>query len=170
MLMNNKTELKAVKLKPASRTKEDVCRDIENLDLEMIKFKLTDPRDFFQWKKEFAEEIEVEYKRFLILKTKYPEQDIAPGLAVDTFWHQHILDTYKYADDCRRIFGSFVHHYPYSGMMGKEDEKQAKETRKVTHSIYEREFGEKPWEVRQGLVKLQRTETKARVKSAQKKK
>ena len=31
---------------------------------------------------------------------------------VDEFWHQHILDTRKYRDDCENIFGHYMDHTP----------------------------------------------------------
>ncbi len=32
---------------------------------------------------------------------------------LDQFWHQHILDTPKYAADCNRLFGRMIHHNPH---------------------------------------------------------
>jgi len=36
-------------------------------------------------------------------------------------WHAHILDTNAYAPDCEKVFGKFLHHFPYWGMRGEED-------------------------------------------------
>jgi hypothetical protein len=35
-----------------------------------------------------------------------------PGSDVDEVWHEHILHTQRYADDCEAIFGGFLHHMP----------------------------------------------------------
>ncbi len=32
---------------------------------------------------------------------------------LDLFWHEHILDTMKYAQDCKCIFGHFIQHDPH---------------------------------------------------------
>jgi len=54
----------------------------------------------------------VEYKRFLLLKRKFPDLEISPSPLVDKIWHMHILDTRQYMKDCDYIFGSYVHHNP----------------------------------------------------------
>jgi hypothetical protein len=30
----------------------------------------------------------------------------------DTLWHFHILDTYRYHEDCQLLFGRYLHHVP----------------------------------------------------------
>ena len=57
------------------------------------------------------------------------------------FWHFHILDTLKYQEDCDNIFGYFLHHFPYFGMRGQEDEANLKEAWNSTISLYEKTFG-----------------------------
>jgi len=84
----------------------------------------------------------IAYKRFLTLSVKYPEETIAPSKDVDKFWHGHILDTMKYAEDCQNVFGYFVHHFPYFGMRGEEDAANLAEAGKTTNRLYEKEFGE----------------------------
>ena len=66
--------------------------------------------------------MELEYRRFLTLMKKYPHEQTSPLVDVDMFWHYHILDTMKYAADCEAVFGYFLHHFPYVGMRGEEDE------------------------------------------------
>src|ERR1700730_2351601 len=92
--------------------------DITSLDFSMVKLKLQDTEEGPGWSKEDCNRAEEEYKKFLALKRAYPERDIVPNKMVDQFWHQHILDTVKYAEDCETVFGYFVHHYPYFGMNG----------------------------------------------------
>src|SRR5581483_9524182 len=62
---------------------------------------------------------------------------------IDTFWHGHILDTMKYAEDCQNVFGFFLHHFPYFGLRGEEDATKLAEAGKTMHRLYEREFGER---------------------------
>ena len=56
-----------------------------------------------------------EYKRFLILKIENPDVGMSPTKSMDEVWHFHILDTKKYAEDCDRMFGTFLHHTPGYG-------------------------------------------------------
>jgi hypothetical protein len=121
---------------------EQIIAGIEALDLEPIKFKLMDTEEGQGWSREYVEEMEVAYKRFLVLSVKYPEETIAPSKDVDKFWHGHILDTMKYADDCQNVFGYFVHHFPYFGMRGEADAANLVAAGKKTNELYEQEFGE----------------------------
>ncbi|WP_229429201.1 glycine-rich domain-containing protein-like [Massilia sp. ST3] len=68
------------------------------------------------WSEVRANAVEAEYRRFLFLMKKYPDEQASPTVDVDTFWHYHILDTMKYARDCEQVFGYFLHHYPYVGI------------------------------------------------------
>lgn len=90
--------------------------DIEAIDFTMVKQKLQDEEEGLGWSTAQCNEAEADYKKFLALKRTYPEKEIVPNKQVDLFWHQHILDTQKYAEDCENIFGYFLHHFPYFGM------------------------------------------------------
>src|SRR5690348_9128846 len=94
------------------------------------------------WSREQADKVEADYKRFLTLVAKYPEQTIALSRETDKFWHAHILDTMKYAADCDSVFGYFLHHYPYLGMRGEEDAAAHAANLEATARIYREEFGE----------------------------
>ena len=113
---------------------------LEELDLEPIKAKLID-KSSEGWVPEKANKVEKEYKKFLFLCVKYPDSSVVPIESVDKFWHQHILDTSKYAEDCNNIFGYFLHHFPYSGLRGEVDEIKHRKNTEVTQKIYEKEFG-----------------------------
>ena len=58
-----------------------------------------------------------QYKRFLNLKIKYPNLNLVPTDDIDMIWHAHILDTEQYAKDCANLFGTFLHHNPFSESM-----------------------------------------------------
>ena len=121
---------------------EQIVAAIQALDLEPIKFKLMDTEEGQGWPREYVEQMAIAYKRFLTLSVKYPEETIAPSKDVDKFWHGHILDTMKYAEDCQNVFGYFVHHFPYFGMRGEEDAANLAEAGRTTKRLYEQEFGE----------------------------
>jgi hypothetical protein len=95
---------------------------INALDLGPVKTKLMHVASGEGWTAAYADSVEVEYRRFLTLMKLYPNESTAPVVDVDTFWHYHILDTAKYAVDCAAAFGYFLHHYPYLGLEGAEDE------------------------------------------------
>jgi hypothetical protein len=95
----------------------------EKLDLEPIKYKLMHPHDKEKaWSLEKCDKVASLYKMYLQLCKLYSNTGIVPTHDIDEFWHQHILDTLKYQQDCQTLFGYFLHHYPYFGLRGAEDE------------------------------------------------
>lgn len=122
-------------------TPEQMVEAIFALDLDPIKFKLMDTKEGHGWSREKVDAVELEYRRFLALTAKYPDQVIAPNTDVDKFWHGHILDTMKYAEDCEHVFGYFLHHFPYFGMRDEEDAANLASASEVTRKLYEKEFG-----------------------------
>jgi hypothetical protein len=112
------------------------------LDLEPIKVKLMHEESGEGWTLERANAVEFEYRRFLILMKKFPDEQTAPLVDVDTFWHYHILDTMKYAADCEAVFGHFLHHFPYIGLRGEDDEAAHVRVGMRMKELYEDTFGE----------------------------
>jgi hypothetical protein len=120
----------------------DLFNSVMQLDLEPIKMKLMHVASGEGWSLEKTNAVEKEYRRFLCLMKLYPEEDTAPMVDVDTFWHYHILDTMKYAADCEQVFGYFLHHYPYVGMHGEEDEQFRLDSGDRMRDLYEATFGD----------------------------
>jgi len=120
----------------------DLFKAVMQLDLEPIKMKLMHAASGEGWSLEKANAVEKEYRRFLCLMKIYPDEDTAPLVDVDTFWHYHILDTMKYAADCEQVFGYFLHHYPYVGMRGEDDEQFRLDSGDRMRELYEATFGE----------------------------
>jgi len=115
---------------------------IAALDLEPIKVKLMHEESGEGWTLERANAVEFEYRRFLYLMKKFPNEQTAPLVDVDTFWHYHILDTMKYAADCEAVFGHFLHHFPYIGLRGDDDEAAHVRVGQRMQQLYEDTFGE----------------------------
>lgn len=92
---------------------------IKQLDFTMLKAKLVEEHG---WTAELCEDVEELYRQFLALNARYPDEKICPTGPIDTFWHAHILDTRAYARDCELVFGGFLHHFPYFGMRGPDDQ------------------------------------------------
>jgi hypothetical protein len=97
----------------------DALDRISRLDFTMLKRKLAEEHG---WTSEFCEEAESLYRKFLALNARYPDEKICPTGPIDTFWHAHILDTRAYTRDCELVFGEYLHHFPYFGMRGPEDQ------------------------------------------------
>lgn len=115
---------------------------IAELDLDPIKVKLMHKESGEGWSLEHANAMEFEYRRFLCLMKMFPHEQTAPLFDVDIFWHYHILDTMKYAADCDKVFGYFMHHFPYLGLRGEDDEAAHQGAGARMQELYEATFGE----------------------------
>jgi hypothetical protein len=119
---------------------------IAALDLNPIKVKLMHKESGEGWSLAYAEAVEFEYRRFLYLVKKFPNEQAAPLFDVDVFWHYHILDTMKYAADCEAVFGYFLHHFPYVGLRGDEDLEAHHRVGERMRELYEHTFGDEDLE------------------------
>ena len=120
----------------------DSFKAIADLNLDAIKVKLMHRESGEGWSLEKANAVEFEYRRFLILMKQFPQEETAPLMDVDTFWHYHILDTLKYAADCEQVFGYFLHHFPYIGLRGEDDAAAHVRVGERMKELYEQTFGE----------------------------
>lgn len=116
-------------------------KSIAELDLSMVKMKLMDRNEGEDWDIRKVNDIEIRYKRFLLLYATVSEYSIVPTPDIDTMWHYHILDTQAYAKDCDKIFGEFLHHFPYFGLRGPRDAADLEQAFNATRSLYEEMFG-----------------------------
>lgn len=87
-----------------------------------------------------------EYIRFLILTRDFENSYIIPSVMIDKLWHIHLLGTAKYAADCDRLVGRFVHHQPTHGTSPSTPEVQAQRDRawNETLALYQRFFNQPP--------------------------
>jgi hypothetical protein len=128
-----------------SKTDIAIWELIESIDLEpvresyikLLRERKMNSRVLKMSLKEYVSNSELAYKRFLFLCKKYPKAAIVPSLAMDDFWHKHILFTQKYADDCDKIFGRFLHHGPAN----KNNAAETKKNWKASKDLFEKEFG-----------------------------
>jgi hypothetical protein len=113
----------------------------DRLDLEPIKYKLINPDNLSApWSLAYADNIGQQYVMFLQLCKLYPEKVLAISRAIDDMWHMHILDTIKYHDDCDKLFGYYLHHYPYLGLRGKEDAQNLIDAAQETRILFKLHF------------------------------
>lgn len=116
-------------------------KSIAELDLTPIKTKLMHVQSGEGWSQRRADFVEFEYRRFLVLMKKFPNEQTAPSVDVDSFWHYHILDTMKYAADCEQVFGYFLHHFPYIGLHADADEGEQARAGQRMRELYHATFG-----------------------------
>ncbi len=118
---------------------------IANMDLCYVKDRLLKGDDLLgrQWDLETAVYAIRAYKNFLYLLKKY-SLPLVPSRAIDEVWHQHILHTKQYTEDCQNIFGRYMHHVPSHG---EEDNDRMKRYFERTQRLYFEEFGEELLEI-----------------------
>lgn len=121
---------------------DEAMADINSIDLSMVKLKLMDEEEGQGWCEEYVEHVEKRYRRYLCMIRLEPDGSSVPTRDIDLFWHQHILDTRAYAVDCERLFGHFLHHFPYFGMRGEEDARNLNLSFEQTKASYAKMFGE----------------------------
>ena len=115
-----------------------------HLDLSDVRMKLADPEEGHGLSHDQLDVMEAEYRKFLALQLADPDAAIVPCKLVDDIWHQHILDTAAYREDCDAIFGRFLDHYPYFGMRGDNDAQALHDAYADTLERYRDAFGEPP--------------------------
>lgn len=88
---------------------------LDGLDLSyIIKTMCAEHYVLPRWTNEDAQYCCKLYKNFLYLCKKHPSFSLVPTREIDEFWHNHILYTKNYWQDCLRIFGNYFHHEPAS--------------------------------------------------------
>ncbi len=65
-----------------------------------------------RWIEGEAKHCEYLYKNFLLLSKMHAGESLVPTRQIDEFWHNHILYTKQYTQDCFMIFGHYFHHAP----------------------------------------------------------
>ena len=113
------------------------------LDRSLQKRKMI---EVLGWIPEVVDVMERDYMRYLALtktlRDFHIKMSIVPNTYIDEFWHNHILDTLSYSDDCNRIFGEYLHHYPYYGMIDEEDKKRWMANARLSQLIWRICFAE----------------------------
>ena len=141
MINGDKDLISATSLPSCSLKHNPAWLRVEKIDLAAINHKLMMDHPG-HWTDEAVQRAEYFYRRFLVLHAMYPLEDLVPTKQIDEYWHQHILDTRKYADDCEFLFGEFLHHDPYFGIHGEEDRLRNKQSFAWTQALWQSAFGE----------------------------
>lgn len=114
---------------------------VEKWDFTLTKEKLLEP-GYAGWSPERIKKAEENYKRYLALTKALNGYQPVPNGDIDRFWHEHILDTKRYAEDCNELFGYFLHHYPFFGMRGEQDNTAWLQASDFSNSLWSTQFGE----------------------------
>ena len=144
MLQSNEytTDMPLPKM-PSGECAIELDEKVSLLNFDKLKWKLTKSSES-TWSDVLCDFAEQEYRKLLSLKKWYPKLTFVPSKLVDKFWHEHILDTQSYLDDCEQVFGYFIHHYPYFGIYGDKDQSNLQEAFNETVKLYEHHFGAFP--------------------------
>jgi hypothetical protein len=86
----------------------ELWSNIEQLNLVLISDRMLIKH---KWTQERTVTAIDGYRKYLYL-TQVFQNPISPTSDVDSIWHEHILHTNKYAIDCQKVFGKFLHHFP----------------------------------------------------------
>ncbi len=112
---------------------------VANWDFSLTIEKLQEPQ-YAGWSESRARAAEKNYKRYLAVTKGLNGYQLVPNGDIDRFWHEHILDTRRYAKDCDLLFGEFLHHYPYYGMRGDVDRANWIDTARASDALWHELF------------------------------
>ncbi|ASF93896.1 putative uncharacterized protein [Vibrio anguillarum] len=84
----------------------------------------------------------LDYQRYMAVTKALGGIQLVPNGDIDEIWHMHILDTRAYMRDCDTLFGEYLHHYPYFGMLGEENQRQWLDVQAQSEQLWQRLFDE----------------------------
>jgi len=115
---------------------------VNNIDLSIISSKLNmPPPDGHGWTTKQVKEAIEYYGYFLTLCAEYPNLPIVPCYQVDQVWHTHILFTEKYASDCEKHIGRFIHHLPFVEGFAHQKSEDLMSAYETTNILMKKHFG-----------------------------
>lgn len=110
------------------------------LDLGSVAYQLMHSNTGPRWTEAKTVAAIARYLAFLYLIDSYPHLQLVPTQEIDQVWHQHILDTSKYAEDCQMLFGRMIHHFPFLGTRGEVDRYNLQQAYVLTQVLLRRHF------------------------------
>jgi hypothetical protein len=117
---------------------------LPELDLACINRALEEETTTSMWSAEVRDLVELWYRRFLFLCSQHRDRELVPTLAIDEFWHMHILHTKKYVTDCQRLFGAYFHHTPFGKNISPQDNNRRAQGFASTMQLFQEEFADNP--------------------------
>jgi hypothetical protein len=98
---------------PSPRVVSLMSTTIDTINIDLIVKQLRTKPRFADWTENRFALALAEYKNFLQFCKAHPDKTMGFSDDMDEIWHQHILNTEKYADDCNHFFGFYFHHRPH---------------------------------------------------------
>lgn len=90
-----------------------VFREICDFNFDREREILMSPIRGFEYNGSHVDEMECEYKKYLLLRLMHPNQRLPMSKDVDDFWHVHVLNTRSYQRFINEVGGGlFIHHAP----------------------------------------------------------
>jgi len=117
---------------------QEAVNYIESIDFALMRDKMV---KHYGWRLSEVEQGIRLYRNYLILHLRYPGEKLPPSVDIDEVWHNHILDTERYRNDCEKIFGKYLDHYPYFGIDGHSNLHDTTKAFERTQELHNREFG-----------------------------
>jgi hypothetical protein len=94
---------------------QDARSYIEQLNLDyIVEAMCSTSYPLPRWTLSDAEHCCQLYKNFILLQKIHINEHLVPTREIDEFWHNHILYTQQYVNDCMHLFGYYFHHKPAS--------------------------------------------------------
>lgn len=88
---------------------QELMARIEAIDLSNTRARLIAKKGM---NPEEVDQAIADYRKYLYIVIKF-EGKHEPTPIIDEVWHDHILHTRKYMQDCQNIAGRYIHHQPY---------------------------------------------------------
>lgn len=114
---------------------------VETWEFTLAVEKLMDSEPA-KWSEEKCNAAVRDYKRYMAVTKALGGIQLVPNAEIDEIWHMHILDTRAYMKDCEELFGEFLHHYPYFGMLNEENKQQWVDVQNTSEKLWNSLFGE----------------------------
>ena len=121
-------------------------------DFKLAIEKIVEVKDG-TWDVARAEDAVRNYKRYMAVTKALGGVQLVPNGDIDEVWHMHILDTRAYMRDCEQLFGEYLHHYPYFGMLGEENRDQWLDAQSESAALWQTLFGHALYGVDQAAQK-----------------
>ena len=105
---------------------EEIAEIGRTIDLSFVVSKA---KEKYQWADQHASEAMHLYLSGLYICRNYPKRCFAAiSHSGDAIWHQHIIDTQKYADDCNILLWRFLSRQPIYGNPSGDDDRVYNDT------------------------------------------
>ena len=125
--------------------KEEINKALEIMkdwDFSLTVKKVTDS-DSEKWSSDRALKAVEDYKKYLAVTKALNGYQLVPNAEIDEIWHFHLTDTRRYIKDCHELFGGFLHHYPFYGMLNDENKSDWLDNQRYSDDFWFNAFGEK---------------------------